>query len=238
MAINFDKSLHTPPSKTLKLPFATQVFLRLLAIAATSAAACVMLTTRQTTVVYGIQVDARYSYSSAFNLCPYSSRGLTVPQFENEDRSFSSIRSKSMAKAFSSTIIALLSMIFICSSAFAESGNSPFIVAHKRVSLRKLNSDLERVSVSIDIYNAGSLMLVVDCVLFVILCEDSTAYDVTLTDDSWAEEVFDSVIGNTSKTWERLESGSLVSHSFELESKVKTVYYGAPALITYRIPRN
>lgn len=31
-------------------------------------------------------------------------------------------------------------------------------------------------------------------------------------------------------------SGSLVSHSFELESKVKTVYYGAPALITYRIP--
>ncbi|KAL2234479.1 UNVERIFIED_CONTAM: hypothetical protein Sindi_1180100 [Sesamum indicum] len=125
-----------------------------------------------------------------------------------------------MAKAFASTIIALLSMIFICSSAFAESGNSPFIVAHKRVSLRKLNSDLERVSVSIDIYNAGSL----------------TAYDVTLTDDSWAEEVFDSVIGNTSRTWERLDSGSLVSHSFELESKVKTVYYGAPALITYRIP--
>lgn len=31
-------------------------------------------------------------------------------------------------------------------------------------------------------------------------------------------------------------SGSLVTHSFELESKVKTVYYGAPALITYRIP--
>ncbi|KAL0464073.1 UNVERIFIED_CONTAM: hypothetical protein Slati_0294900 [Sesamum latifolium] len=153
-------------------------------------------------------------------MCPYGSRRLTVPQFENEDRSFSSIRSKSMAKAFASTIIALLSMVFICSSAFAESGNSPFIVAHKRVSLRKLNSDLERVSVSIDIYNAGSL----------------TAYDVTLTDDSWAEEVFDSVIGNTSKTWERLDSGSLVSHSFELESKVKTVYYGAPALITYRIP--
>ncbi|KAK6127809.1 hypothetical protein DH2020_038446 [Rehmannia glutinosa] len=101
-----------------------------------------------------------------------------------------------------------------------KSGNSPFIVAHKRVSHRKLKSDLGRVSVSIDIYNAGS----------------DAAYDVTLTDDSWAEEVFDSIIGNTSKTWERLDSGSLVSHSFELESKVKTVYYGAPALITYRIP--
>lgn len=31
-------------------------------------------------------------------------------------------------------------------------------------------------------------------------------------------------------------SGSLVSHTFALESKVKTVYYGTPALITYRIP--
>ncbi|KAK4410738.1 CASP-like protein 1F1 [Sesamum angolense] len=72
MAINFDKSLHTPPSKTQKLLFATQVFLRLLAIAATSAAACVMLTTSQTTVVYGIQVDARYSYSSAFKFLAYA----------------------------------------------------------------------------------------------------------------------------------------------------------------------
>ncbi|KAL8056472.1 hypothetical protein ABFX02_04G121400 [Erythranthe guttata] len=125
-----------------------------------------------------------------------------------------------MAKAFSSTIVAALSMIFICSAAFAESGNSPFIVAHRRVSQKKVNSDLERLSISIDIYNAGS----------------ETAYDVTLTDDSWAQEVFDSVIGNTSNTWEKLESGSLVSHSFELESKVKTVYYGAPALITYRVP--
>ncbi|KAK6153906.1 hypothetical protein DH2020_013545 [Rehmannia glutinosa] len=125
-----------------------------------------------------------------------------------------------MASGFTLTIISVLSLIFLCSSTFAESGNSPFIVAHKRVSHRKLKSDLGRVSVSIDIYNAGS----------------DTAYDVTLTDDSWAEEVFDSIIGNTSKTWERLDSGSLVSHSFELESKVKTVYYGAPALITYRIP--
>ncbi|PIN14170.1 Translocon-associated complex TRAP, beta subunit [Handroanthus impetiginosus] len=125
-----------------------------------------------------------------------------------------------MAKAFRLAIFAALSMIFICSPPLAESANSPFIVVHKRVSSRKLNSDLERVSVSIDIYNTGS----------------DTAYDVTLTDDTWAVEVFDSIVGNTSKTWERLDVGSLASHSFELESKVKTVYYGAPALITYRIP--
>ncbi|KAL6517951.1 hypothetical protein OROMI_033652 [Orobanche minor] len=125
-----------------------------------------------------------------------------------------------MAKAFHLMIVSMLSLIFVCPSSFAESGNSPFIVAHKKVSQRKLNSDLERVSVSIDIYNTGS----------------DTAYDLTLTDNTWNQEVFDSIIGNTSKTWERLDSGSLVSHSFELESKVKTVYYGAPALITYRIP--
>lgn len=61
-----------------------------------------------------------------------------------------------MAKVFYLTIIAALSMIFISTAAFADSGNSPFIVAHKRVSQRKISSDLERVSVSIDIYNAGS----------------------------------------------------------------------------------
>ncbi|KAL3617600.1 hypothetical protein CASFOL_037921 [Castilleja foliolosa] len=125
-----------------------------------------------------------------------------------------------MASSFHLTIIYVLSLICICSSTFAESGSSPFIVAHKKVSQRKLNSDLEWVSVSIDIHNAGS----------------DTAYDVTLTDDSWAGEIFDSIIGNTSKSWESLDSGSIVSHSFELESKVKTVYYGAPALITFRIP--
>ncbi|KAL3835369.1 hypothetical protein ACJIZ3_010105 [Penstemon smallii] len=123
-----------------------------------------------------------------------------------------------MAKAFP---MAVLGLIFLCSSVFVESkDNSPFIVAHKIISHNKLNANLERISVSIDIYNTGS----------------DYAYDVTLIDDNWAQEVFDSIIGNTSKSWERLDAGSLVSHSFELESKTKTVYYGAPALITYRVP--
>lgn len=125
-----------------------------------------------------------------------------------------------MAKYFPSLIIAVVCATLIHTSSVAESANSPFLVAHKRVSRTKLNSDLERVSVSIDIYNTGSDLV----------------YDVTLNDDNWAEEVFDTVIGNTSKNWEKLDSGSLVSHSFELECKVKTVYYGTPALITYRVP--
>lgn len=32
------------------------------------------------------------------------------------------------------------------------------------------------------------------------------AYDVTLNDDNWAEEVFETVIGNTSATWEKLDA--------------------------------
>ncbi|XP_042000920.1 translocon-associated protein subunit beta-like [Salvia splendens] len=125
-----------------------------------------------------------------------------------------------MANYFTCPIVSVACAISILCLALAESANSPFIVAHKRVSRTKVNSDLERLSVSVDIYNTGS----------------EPAYDVALYDDNWAEEVFDTVIGNTSKTWEKLDAGSLVSHSFELESKVKTVYYGTPALITYRVP--
>lgn len=31
-------------------------------------------------------------------------------------------------------------------------------------------------------------------------------------------------------------SGALVSHAFELDSKVRTLFYGAPAVITFRVP--
>ncbi|KAL5998786.1 Actin-related protein 2 [Asimina triloba] len=69
-------------------------------------------------------------------------------------------------------------------------------------------------------------------------CDDDaqTAYDVSLSDASWSSEVFDVVTGNTSNSWERLDAGAIVSHSFVLESKVKGTYYGAPAVIKFRIP--
>ncbi|XP_028059075.1 uncharacterized protein LOC114262858 [Camellia sinensis] len=37
-------------------------------------------------------------------------------------------------------------------------------------------------------------------------------------------------------SWERLDVGALVSHAFELESEVQALFYGAPAVITFRIP--
>ncbi|XP_006363969.1 translocon-associated protein subunit beta-like [Solanum tuberosum] len=107
-------------------------------------------------------------------------------------------------------------------SSLTAAAETPFVVAHKKASLLKLKSGTERVSVSIDVYNHGSLAI----------------YDVNLTDDSWSTEIFDFVAGNTSNSWEKLDAGSHVSHTFELESKVQTTYYSAPAVITYRIPTN
>ncbi|KAM3253421.1 hypothetical protein P3L10_007491 [Capsicum annuum] len=102
-------------------------------------------------------------------------------------------------------------------SAFSE---GPFIVAHKKATLTRLKPDLERLSISIDIYNEGS----------------ATAYDVSLYDDNWSQDIFEIVSGNTSMSWERLDAGAALSHSFELEAKKKAVFYGAPAAITFRIP--
>ncbi|KAG1370186.1 translocon-associated protein subunit beta [Cocos nucifera] len=94
------------------------------------------------------------------------------------------------------------------------------MVAHKKVSVARLKTGVERVSVSIDLYNEGSV----------------TAYDVSLSDDSWSQDTFELVSGDVSKTWERLDAGSTASHSFILESKVKGMFHGSPAVIKFRVP--
>lgn len=124
-----------------------------------------------------------------------------------------------MATQITKCLISLLVSLFLVSSALASS-DAPFIVAHKKATLTRLKPGIERVSVSIDIYNQGS----------------ATAYDVSLTDDSWSKDTFEIVSGNTSMSWERLDAGALVSHAFELDSKVQTLFYGAPAVITFRVP--
>ncbi|RID42133.1 hypothetical protein BRARA_J02045 [Brassica rapa] len=96
----------------------------------------------------------------------------------------------------------------------------PFMVVHKKATLNRLKSGAERVLVSFDIYNQGS----------------ATAYDVTLVDNTWIKKTFEVVNGNTSRSWERLDAGGILSHSFELEAKVKGPFYGAPAVVTFRIP--
>ncbi|XP_076939621.1 uncharacterized protein LOC143608479 [Bidens hawaiensis] len=114
------------------------------------------------------------------------------------------------------TIVVLL---LVAPSLIAGS-DAPFIVAHKKATVNRLKSGAEKLSVSIDIYNHGS----------------ASAYDVSLTDDGWSPEIFSIVSGNTSTSWERLDVGAVLSHSFELESNVKTVFYSKPAVITFRVP--
>ncbi|KAL8229067.1 hypothetical protein R6Q57_013967 [Mikania cordata] len=117
------------------------------------------------------------------------------------------------------SLLSLVTLLFVVSSAIAGS-DSPFILAHKKATLNRLKSGVEKVSVSIDVYNEGS----------------ATAYDVSLTDDGWSPEIFNIISGNTSISWERLDVGAVLSHSFELESTMKTVFYSTPAVITFRVP--
>ncbi|XP_022774202.1 translocon-associated protein subunit beta-like isoform X2 [Durio zibethinus] len=124
-----------------------------------------------------------------------------------------------MTTVLGNPLIKALIIVFLVSAATATS-DAPFIVAHKKASLTRLKSGAERVSVAIDIYNQGF----------------STAYDVNLDDYSWPLDSFDIVSGNTTQSWERLDAGGLLSHSFELEAKRQGMFYGAPAVITFRIP--
>ncbi|KAJ8566877.1 hypothetical protein K7X08_019085 [Anisodus acutangulus] len=120
-----------------------------------------------------------------------------------------------MKKFLLATVFAVL---YLSWAIVASDG--PFVVAHKKATLTRVKSDIERLSISIDIYNQGY----------------ATAYDVSLYDDNWSQDVFEIVAGNTSMSWERLDAGASLSHSFELEAKKKTLFYGAPAVITFRIP--
>ncbi|KAM0934843.1 hypothetical protein DsansV1_C30g0214771 [Dioscorea sansibarensis] len=124
-----------------------------------------------------------------------------------------------MAKMSSLACVPILMVLLLISSAFGNS-DVPFMVAHKKVSLNRLKSGAEQVSVSIDVYNEGS----------------TTAYDVNLNDDSWPQDTFDLLSGSISKTWERLDAGSTVSHSFVLESKANGLFQGSPAIIKFRVP--
>ncbi|CAA6667839.1 unnamed protein product [Spirodela intermedia] len=124
-----------------------------------------------------------------------------------------------MAITRSSALLSLLAPLLLLSSVGASS-DAPFLVVHKKVDLFRLKSGVEQVTVSIDVYNQGS----------------ATAYDVILNDDSWEKGTFDLVSGSTSKTWEKLETGSISSHSFVLESKVKGLYHGSPAFVKFRVP--
>ncbi|XP_074580848.1 uncharacterized protein LOC141837321 [Curcuma longa] len=96
---------------------------------------------------------------------------------------------------------------------------SSFLDAHKKVSLTRLRSGAEQVSVAIDL----------------VLDTFKMAYDVSLSDDSWPQDRFALVSGSTSNTCEQLDVGSSASLSFTFESNLKGVFHGS-AVVKFRIP--
>uniref|UniRef100_A0A1J3H5U5 Translocon-associated protein subunit beta n=1 Tax=Noccaea caerulescens TaxID=107243 RepID=A0A1J3H5U5_NOCCA len=123
------------------------------------------------------------------------------------------IEMRKLSSALALTFLALI-------SASIATSEAPFMVVHKKASLSSIKSGSQRVSVTIDIYNQGS----------------SSAYDVNVVDDGWNPNLFEVVSGNTSKSWEKLDVGQVLSHSFELQTKTKGLYYGSPAVVTFRVP--
>ncbi|CAD6269772.1 unnamed protein product [Miscanthus lutarioriparius] len=116
-------------------------------------------------------------------------------------------------------LVALL-LLGLVANASAAAADAPFVVAHKKVSLSRPKPGVERVAVSLDLYNQGS----------------ATAYDVSINDDSWPTEAFELVTGEKSKTLERLDPGATASHTYVLETKTQGRFQGSPAIITYRVP--
>ncbi|KAJ7562454.1 hypothetical protein O6H91_03G069600 [Diphasiastrum complanatum] len=105
------------------------------------------------------------------------------------------------------------------SAATAAASDKAFLIAHKKADLKRSKGGSERITVSIDLHNVGA----------------TTAYDISLNDDTWPTEFFKLSIGNISASWDKLEVGGSLSHTFVLESKVKTVFNGPPAVVKYRV---
>ncbi|XP_022552802.2 uncharacterized protein LOC106347728 [Brassica napus] len=118
------------------------------------------------------------------------------------------------------SVSALVFLALISASMATSESEFPFMVVHKKASLSSIKSGVQRVFVTVDIYNQGS----------------SSAYDVNLVDDTWNSNLFEIVSGNTSKSWAKLDVGQVLSHSFELKSKTKGLFYGSPAVVTFRVP--
>ncbi|KAF0901179.1 hypothetical protein E2562_038189 [Oryza meyeriana var. granulata] len=123
-----------------------------------------------------------------------------------------------MAMAMARSI--LLAAVLAATLLSAAAADAPFLVAHKKVSLSRPKPGVERLAVTLDLYNQGS----------------ATAYDVSINDDTWPKEAFELVSGEMSKTLERLDPGATASHAFILETKAQGRFQGSPAVITYRVP--
>jgi translocon-associated protein subunit beta len=122
-----------------------------------------------------------------------------------------------MASSSSSSAVVRV-LLLACLISVATAADTAFLVVHKKAAIAKVKAS-EKITVSISLYNAGA----------------SPAYDVSLNDDTWPEDIFTVITGNTSQSWEKLDAGESLSHVFVLEPKVKGPFYGPPAVVKYRM---
>ncbi|KAH9533898.1 hypothetical protein CY35_18G076700 [Sphagnum magellanicum] len=124
-----------------------------------------------------------------------------------------------VAAAMVSVRLHLMSLMLVTLLVFTSAvDNTAFLVVNKKATIQRVKGG-ERINVGITLYNAGS----------------ATAYDVSLTDDTWPSSLFSLVSGNTSQTWDKLEAGGSLSHSFIVESRIKGPFSGSPAVVKYRV---
>lgn len=118
------------------------------------------------------------------------------------------------ASALASAVLLLLCTLGHASA----SSESVLMLVSKTVRVKRISDSAEDVLVSLSVFNTGS----------------SIAYDVALNDDTWPAADFD-VVGNATRTWDKLEGGSSVSHSFVAKPKAQGVFAAPPATVTFRL---
>eukprot|EP00243_Klebsormidium_subtile_P009849 TRINITY_DN5062_c0_g1_i1.p1 TRINITY_DN5062_c0_g1~~TRINITY_DN5062_c0_g1_i1.p1 ORF type:complete len:194 (-),score=45.99 TRINITY_DN5062_c0_g1_i1:369-950(-) len=96
--------------------------------------------------------------------------------------------------------------------------NAPFLVVHKKIDSVKRVKDVEDITVSIGIYNAGG----------------GSAYDVTLDDETWPEAKFSFKKGNGTGSWEKLVPQGSVSTSYVVTSSTPGMFVPPAAKVTFR----
>eukprot|EP00897_Mesotaenium_endlicherianum_P008795 jgi/Mesen1/7944/ME000422S07097 len=122
-----------------------------------------------------------------------------------------------MGRVISSLGACAFLLLFAAASVQAAGDNNAFLVVYKKVTSKKVK-DGEEIKVAYSIYNAGS----------------STAYDVSLSDNTWPTDMF-SIEGNDTASWSKLEAGNSLEHSLQLKPSVKALYQTPPAVVTYRV---
>lgn len=90
-----------------------------------------------------------------FNLLK-KKKGKKQPSLRSLEGKKIATETLAMAKLRSSALFSLLISLFLLVSPSIAITDGPFILAHKKVSLERQKSGMERVTVSIDIYNQGS----------------------------------------------------------------------------------